>query len=261
VAKKFLTGIDNSNQRIVNLADGSAATDAVTLQQMQAAIRGIDWKASVRAATTANITLSAAQTVDGVALAVGDRVLVKDQTTQSTNGIYVVASGAWARADDADTNTEMTSGMAVTVESGTVNADKVFILVTDGTITIGTSNLAFTQLGGGGATYGAGNGLTLSGSTFAVVPKSGGGLVVDSTGVSIDTAVVARRYAVAIGDGSATAFTVTHNLGTRDVMVMIYNATTFEQVEVDVIATSATAVTVTFASAPASGAYRVVVIG
>jgi phage-related tail fiber protein len=215
----------------------------------------------VRAATTANITLSGTQTVDGVSLVANDRVLVKDQTTGSANGIYTVSAGAWARAADADDNTELTSGLAVTVESGTVNADKVFVLVTDGTLTIGTSSLAFTQLGGGGATYSAGNGLSLSGSTFAVVPKSGGGLTSDGTGIAVDTAIVTRKYAAAIGDGSATSFAVTHNLNTRDVQVIIYNTSTFEVVEADIVLTSATVATVSFATAPASGAYRVVVNG
>lgn len=260
MSKQLLTGASFNNQRATNLADASAATDAVTLQQLQAAIRGLDWKQSVRAATTANITLSAAQTVDGVALVAGDRVLVKDQTTATANGIYVVAAGAWARAVDADDNTELTSGLAVTVEMGTVNADRVYVLVTDGTLTIGTSTLTFTQLGGG-ATYTPGNGLALAGSTFSVAPKSGGGINVDGTGVSVDTAVVARRYATAIGDGTSTAITVTHNLGTRDVAVSLQNSTTFEVVEADVVATTANTVTVTFATAPTASQYRAVVVG
>lgn len=263
MARKFLNGIDNSNQRIVNLADGSAATDAVTLQQLQAAIRGLDWKASVRAATTANITLSGTQTVDGISLVAGDRVLVKDQSTASGNGIYVVAAGAWARSVDADESSEVTASLATTVEAGTVNANRVYLLAlpAGGSVTIGTTALNFTQLGGGGATYTAGNGISISGSVIAAVVKSGGGLVVDGTGLSIDTSVVARKYAATIGDGSATAITVTHNLGTRDVDTTIYNAATFEVVEADVVNTSTTAVTITFAAAPASGAFRVVVVG
>lgn len=260
--KKLLTGADLNNQRLINLADGSSATDAVTLQQLQAAIRGLDWKQSVRAATTANITLSGTQTIDGVALAVGDRVLVKDQTTGSANGIYVVASGSWARAVDADDSTEVTAALAVTVEQGTVNGDKVFILATDGPITIGTTALTFTQLGGGGASYTAGNGISISGSVIAAVVKSGGGLVVDSTGLSIDTSLTARRYSAAIGDGSATAITVTHNLNTRDLVASLAGAATpWEVVEADVTFPTVNTATVTFASAPASGAYRLTLVG
>lgn len=261
MSKKFLTGIDLQNQKASNAADGSSATDLVTLQQLQAAIRGLDWKDSVRATTTANLTLSGTQTVDGVALIAGDRILVKDQTTASANGIYVVAAGAWARSADADATAEVTPGMAVTVEEGTVNGDKVFVLTTNGPITLNTTSLTFTVLGGGGASYTAGNGLALAGSSFSVTPKASGGIVVDGTGVSVDPAVVARRYSVAIGDGSATAITVTHNLNTRDVVVSIQNATTFEVVEADVVATTVNTLTVTFATAPSASAYRVTVVG
>jgi len=261
MARKLLTGADVNNQRIINLADGSNPTDAVTFQQLQAAIRGLDWKQSVRAATTANITLSATQTVDGVSLAVNDRVLVKDQSTASANGIYVVQSAAWSRSVDADEGLEVTSGLAVTVEQGTVNGDKTFILTTDGPITLGTTALAFSPLGGSAPVYTGGNGINIAGQVVSAVVKSGGGLSLDSTGLYIDTSVVTRKYAVTIGDGSATAFTVTHNLGTRDVDTTVFNISTNEAVDVDIVMTSTSAITVSFASAPASGSYRVVVMG
>ena len=95
---------------------------------------------SVRAATTANITLSATQTVDGVALVAGDRVLVKDQSTASANGIYVVAAGAWVRATDADSATKVTGGMFNFVEEGTANADS-------GWVTAGSSKFWPTAVG------------------------------------------------------------------------------------------------------------------
>lgn len=261
MARKLLTGADFNNQRAINLADGSAATDAVTRQQLDAAVRGLDWKASVRAASTANLTLSGTQTVDGVALVAQDRVLVKDQTTATANGIYVVAAGAWARSTDADDNVEVTPGMAVTVEQGTVNADKVFVLATDGNVVLGTTALSFTLLGGASAAYTAGNGLTLAGTTFSVLPKSGGGIVVDGTGASVDTAVVTRKFAATIGDGSATSFVITHNLGTQDVDVVIRATATNEIVDADAVPNGANTVTVAFATAPATGAYRVAIFG
>ena len=91
--------------------------DAVTRSQLDAAIQGFAWKAPVRAATTANITLSGTQTIDGVALVAGDRVLVKNQSTASGNGIYLVASGSWTRSTDFDTAAEML-GAAVFVSEG-----------------------------------------------------------------------------------------------------------------------------------------------
>ncbi len=262
MARKLLTGADFSNQKAVNLADGSSPTDAVTKQQLDAAVRGLDWKASVKAASTATLTLSGAQTVDGVALVAGDRVLIKDQTSGSANGIYVVSASAWSRAADASDSTSVTPGLATTVEQGTVNADKTFVLTNDSVI-LGTTALTFSLLGGATTSYTAGNGLALSAGAFSVVPKSGGGIVVDGTGVSLDSSFsgLAKRYAATIGDGSATTITVTHGLGTRDVTVSIYDSVTFEEVVADVFRPSVNTVSVGFASAPGSGAYRVVVTG
>ncbi|WP_225594817.1 phage tail protein [Pseudomonas sp. PDM22] len=113
------------------------------------ALNRLDYKQSVRAATTASITLSGLQTVDGVALAAGDRVLVKNQTSAVDNGLYVVAAGVWKRATDADENSEVTPGLTVTVESGTAQADSVWQLVTDGAIVLGTTALAFQNITNG----------------------------------------------------------------------------------------------------------------
>ncbi|MFV3329324.1 phage tail protein [Pseudomonas sp. NY15437] len=113
------------------------------------AMNRLDYKQSVRAATTASVSLSGLQTVDGVALAPGDRVLVKNQTNAVDNGLYVVATGAWKRATDADENSEVTPGLTVTVESGTAQADSVWQLVTDGAIVLGTTALTFQNITNG----------------------------------------------------------------------------------------------------------------
>ncbi|WP_429139262.1 glycine-rich domain-containing protein [Aeromonas veronii] len=115
-----------------------ASTDYV-----QGELQKLDAKQSVRAATVANITLSGAQTIDGVTLTVGDRVLVKDQTTAAQNGIYLVAAQSWTRATDADNGTKLSSGARVAVEDGTVNAGKVWYLATTGIISLGTTSLLF----------------------------------------------------------------------------------------------------------------------
>ena len=104
-----------------------------------------DFKESVLVATTANITLSGEQTIDGV-LTSASRVLVKNQSTGSQNGIYVSAAGAWARSDDADISAEVTSGLVVNVESGSANADTVYQLITSDPITLGTTALVFQAL-------------------------------------------------------------------------------------------------------------------
>jgi uncharacterized cupin superfamily protein len=104
---------------------------------------GLAWKAPVRAATTANITLSGLQTIDGVVLVSGDRVLVKNQTNQKTNGIYNVGAGAWTRAVDFDENTEIVSGTQVVTTSGSVNVGGVYRISTPDPIVLDTSNLTF----------------------------------------------------------------------------------------------------------------------
>lgn len=109
-------------------------------------INKLDSKQSVRAATTANITLAGLQTVDGIVLVAGDRVLVKNQATAKDNGLYVAAAGAWARATDADTNAEVTSAMLVSVEQGTTLADTRWQLVTDGAIVLGSTALVFQNI-------------------------------------------------------------------------------------------------------------------
>lgn len=115
-----------------------ASTDYV-----QGELQKLDAKAGVRAATVANITLSGAQTIDGVVLSVGDRVLVKNQTSAAQNGIYLVAAQGWNRAPDADNGAKLTSGARVAVEEGDINAGKVWYLVTTGAISIGSTQLLF----------------------------------------------------------------------------------------------------------------------
>lgn len=111
-----------------------------------------DRKESVRVATTANITLSGTQTIDSVSVVAGDRVLVKNQTTGSENGIYVCAAGAWTRATDADTSDKVTAGLFTLVAEGGISADTLWVLTTNDPITLGTTALSFSQLSGSGAT-------------------------------------------------------------------------------------------------------------
>ena len=152
---------------LTNVGTPSAGTDAANKNYVDGAIAGLSWKDPVRAATTANITLSGAQTIDGVSVIAGDRVLVKAQSAGADNGIYVAASGAWARATDADSATEV-EGMAVMVMEGTANQDTQWVLTTNAPITLGTTALTITQFGGSTA-YTGGAGLTLTGTTFDVV--------------------------------------------------------------------------------------------
>lgn len=249
------------SQKITNLAEPTQATDAATKGYVDATAIGLDPKPSVRVATTADITLSGTQSIDGVALSVGDRVLVKNQNTGSENGIYVVSGSAWARSSDANSDAEVTPGMFVFVEEGSVNADSGWVLATDGAVTLGTTSLSFVQFSGAGQIT-AGNGLTKSGNTLDVGGTAdritvgsdavdiastyagqtsittlgtittgtwnGTDVAVADGGTGASDAAGAKtnlgfmtRYAADVGDGTETSYVVTHNLNTRDAVVQV----------------------------------------
>jgi len=150
---------------------GFGATSLVSKEYVDAVKVGLDFKDSVRVATTgSNISLSSAPAaIDGVTLSSDDRVLVKDQSSGAENGIYVFngSGSAMTRATDADANAEVTSGLFTFVTEGTVNADSGFVLTTDGSITVGTTSLAFAQFSGAGQIT-AGTGMTKTGNTLDV---------------------------------------------------------------------------------------------
>jgi hypothetical protein len=144
-----------------------AGTDAANKTYVDSVAMGIDWKQSVHMASTANLTLSGLQTVDGVVGGSGSRILVKNQSTGSENGIYNMLSGSWTRASDANSNDNVNASMAVFVEEGSTNADTGWVLTTDNPIVVGTTALVFTQFTGAGSIV-AGAGLTKTGSTLDV---------------------------------------------------------------------------------------------
>ena len=317
----------------------SADLDAANKAYVDAARSGLDVKQSVRLATNAVLpsfthssgvlTASAngVLSLDGVTLSdpadIGIRVLVKNETSTNApyNGIYTVTavgdvSNPWVltRATDADSTLEVSPGMFVFVEQGTAWADSGWVLTTDGTVTLGTTNLTFVQFSAAGQSI-AGNGLTKTGNTIDVVGTAdrivanadsidiastyvgqssittlgtittgmweatdvgvahGGtgastasgartNLAGDITGGTTDTPALAKVASQTIGNNSSTSFTVTHNFNTRDVVVQVYETgSPYDSVHVDVSRSTVNAVVITFASAPATDSYRVVVTG
>jgi hypothetical protein len=254
--------VDLNNQKITNLTDPTNPQDAANKRYVDSAVVGIDWKPSVRLATTAAITLATGlengDTLDGVVLVTGDRVLVKNQVDATENGIYVVAaSGAPSRSTDADTAAEITASFAVFVEEGTVNTDSGWTLTNNGAVTVGTSELSFTQFTGLGQIT-AGAGLTKTANTLDVI--GGDGITVNADSVVIDRAVVVTKYATNVGDGTNTSYTITHNLATRDVIVTLYdNSSPYAEVMADVEHSTTNTITLLFSVAPTTNKYRVVV--
>ena len=193
-----MTGITFSSGTVTGLATPSASTDAATKAYVDSSIQGLSWKQAVLVATTANITLSGTQTIDGVAVTAGARVLVKNQTTTSQNGIYVVAAGAWSRAADSTTAAQI-DGEAVYVQQGTSFADTGWT-ETATIVTVGTDPIVYAQFSGSGA-YTAGTGLSLTGNVFA---NTGVLSVTTNTGLSTN---VAATGAVTITNTGVTSFT------------------------------------------------------
>lgn len=173
--------------KITNVGTPTSANDAANKAYVDSVTNARQWKDAVRVATTANITLSGTQTIDGVSLSSGDRVLVKDQSTAANNGIYIVSGGSWSRSEDANSSAEVLSGTTVNVNEGTAQGNTRWVLTTDGTITLGSTSLTFQQ-DSTGETYTAGDGLSLSGNSFSVMVAPDTGLGVGGGGLYISPA-------------------------------------------------------------------------
>jgi hypothetical protein len=173
-----LADINNNSYKIINLADPVNAQDAATKNYVDTNLQGLKPKQSVKAASTANVaSLSGPQTIDGISLVAGDRVLLKDQTTPATNGIYVIAAGAWARSSDLDIWSEIPSAY-VFVEQGTTNAENGYVCTSDQGGTLGTTAITFVQFTGAGQ-ISVSSPLSKSGNTISLgtvtVPNGGTG--------------------------------------------------------------------------------------
>ena len=318
-ASKLVKRDGNGNAKVADPTDNA---HIATKGYVDAARQGLDVKASVRVASVAPVAIASAleagDTIDGITLVAGDRVLLKDQSTASENGIYVaVASGAASRADDANTSAKVTTGMFTFVAEGTVNGDNGFVLTTNDTITLGTTGLTFVQFSGAGQVI-AGAGLTKSGNTLDVVGTA------DRITINADSVDIASTYAgqssittlgtittgvwngtdVAVADGGTGASdaasartnlgikttagavttttsalariakqgcaasitgvsttTVTHNFGTTDVNVQIYEVATGATVIGDVTRSNADTLSIVLYGTISANDYTIVIVG
>lgn len=245
---RYASPIDLGGNKITGVAAPVTGGDVATKDYVDATVRGLQWKPSVRAASQNNHNVAApGGTVDGVPLNQGNRVLLRAQTNPAENGIYVFDTSATAlvRATDAATSAQVQPGMAVSVQEGSQSGDKTYILTTNGAVTLGTTALTFSSLGG--LSYTAGYGIQLTGT---------GG-----TTIGVDPSILTHKASANVGDGTSTSIAVTHNLGSRDVIVQVYNAgAPYETVTCGVQRTDANTVTLVFSQAPAANAYRVVIV-
>jgi hypothetical protein len=248
--------------RIRNLSAPANSDEPVRLADLNSAIEGVAWKDSVRVGASANVnTASPGATIDGITMAVNDRVLLRGQTTASQNGIWIWigAAVAMTRAVDASTFAELEAAV-VTVEEGTDAGTTWRQTQVNGVLD--TNNIAWTAFG----------------TSAPSASETTAGIAELATQAETDTgtddarivtplklatyAGRAKKNQANIGDGSATQFTVTHNLNTRDVLVqVIRNSAPYDNVIVDMERDTVNSVVLRFASAPTPNQYRVLIIG
>jgi hypothetical protein len=282
-----------NNHKITNLSDATNPQDAVNLRTLLNNVSGLSASQEVRYATAAALaantyangasgvgaTLTAnangALLIDGQTPTVNDRVLIQNEATAANNGIYTVTQVGdgshpyiLTRATDFNQSTNIGPGILVPVKAssqetaGTANDQKVFMSISKSAPTVGTDSVTFSLIG---STYTAGTGLTLTGTQFALTTP----VSIANGGTNATTAAAARtnlaattKYAASIGDGSTLAYTVTHSLGTTDITVDVWETGgSKRKVIVDTAISDANNIVVTFTSAPAANAYRVVVVG
>jgi hypothetical protein len=250
-----------SVSKILNLPTPATDTEPATKAYVDSAVEGLAWKDSCRVASISNINLSSpGATIDGVTMSVGDRVLVKDQTTASQNGIYIWngAAVAMTRALDASTSAELEQAIS-TVEEGTSAG-----------ATFRQTNVNFV-LDTGSVTWGS------FGTSAGAASETVAGIAELATQAETDTGsddlrIVTplklanhsnrkRKATLTFGDGSATSYAMTHNFGTRDCHVQVYrNSTPWDTIQCDMERTDANTVTLKFSVAPSSNQFIAVAI-
>jgi hypothetical protein len=262
MARKIFTDFDfQSVSKVVNLPTPSATGDAVPKSYVDSLVEGLAWKDSCRVATQANLNLaSPGATIDGITMVSGDRILVRAQSTTTENGIYVWngAASAATRSLDASTFPELEQAVT-TVEEGTSAATTYRQDQINGTI--GSSAVSWVTFGTAAPAASETTAGIAELATQAEVNTGTDDLRIVTPLKLATWSGRIKKFAVSIGDGSATSYTVTHNLGSLDVAVTVFANSGGDEVITDVTHATTNTLTVVFATAPASNAYRVVVVG
>lgn len=246
--------LNMDGNKITSVGQATNDNEAPNWGQVRALFEGNNWKDSVRAASTANVTISGpGASIDGVTLANGDRILLKNQTTVSQNGIYIFngAAAAATRALDADTWDELEAA-TVRVEEGTANAGTKWAQ-TQVNGTLDTNDIVFVS---DTSTAPAASETTAGVSEYATQGETDAGTADDKTVTPLKlktSPFAARGYSALVGDNSATSFNIDHNLGTKNVIVQMFRNSDGVEVTPGVARTTTNRVVLTFGSTSVPG--------
>jgi hypothetical protein len=251
--------------KITGLGNPTDDQDAATKYYVDQAVQGLTWKKAANLLSAVNVSLTGSTNTLNIdtygnlnSSDDGYRIVLTNQTTDTEDGIYVYndngTSYTLTRATDANPYTELI-GATIYIQEGTTKAGTSWSQQNHYLTSFADQD--WVQISGVGI-YTAGDGIVITENIISA--DAGTGITVDGSGINIDTAVVVTKYAANVGDGTNTSYTITHNLGTRDVVVTTYdNSSPYAEVICDVQHTSTTAITLLFSVAPTSNQYRVVI--
>lgn len=247
-------------RKLLNVPAAVNPSDPVILSQLNSAVEGLAWKDNARVASQVNLTLSGpGAAIDGITMVANDRVLVKAQTAQAENGIYIWNGAAtpMTRSLDANTFDELESAV-VTVDEGT-NAGATF-RQTQVNGVIATNNVIFTSFGTAATQASETSAGIAEIATQAETDAGTDDLRIVSPLKLATSPFASKKFNATIGDAAATSIAVNHNLNTRDINAEVYrNSGTFDSVLVEMQRTTVNQITLIFDTAPALNSYRVVI--